>query len=310
MMVDGFKRPVLSLRISITSRCNLECIYCHNDGIIPQDYEMSADEIGKIARIAAEIGIKKIRLSGGEPLIRDDVVDIVRKISSVGFSDISLTTNGTLLGDYAKALVDAGLNRVNISFDTLDPKTYLFITKKNYLLRAKEGIKKAAGAGLYPIKVNMVIMNNINNHEIWDMFKFCRENGAILQLIELLKTNNCPDYETINKYHYEMDELEKKLVKISSKVKKRHFMQNRKKYFINGGEIEIVRPMDNTEFCKNCTRIRITPDGKIKPCLLRNDNLVNFIDSMRDGCSDDHLKNLFLEAIKKREPFYTTFDKG
>lgn len=301
---DKYERPVFSLRISITNRCNVRCFYCHHDGIIPQSYEMTADEIYRVAKIAADIGVGKIRLSGGEPLIRDDIVEIVSKISSIGFKDIALTTNGTLLGKYAYELKQAGLNRVNVSFDTLNPETYRFITRRDYIEKAKEGIIKASEAGLYPVKVNMVVMKGINHHEIWDMFQFCKENNAILQLIELLKTETCPDNDFFDEYHYEMDELEKELNEISDNVKTRQFMQDRKKYFLEGGEIEIVKPMDNTEFCKNCTRLRITPDGKIKPCLLRNDNLVDLIEPIRLGYSDEELKKIFLDAIADREPFY------
>lgn len=303
-ITDNYQRPIISLRISITNRCNVNCFYCHHDGIIPEEYEMSPEEIFRIAKVARGIGIQKIRLSGGEPLIREDIVEIVTKISSLGFKDVSITTNGTFLDIYADNLVEAGLNRVNVSFDTLNPETYRFITKRNCIEQAKNGIKSAIESGMYPVKVNMVVMKGLNHHEIWDMFKFCQENGAILQLIELLKTENCPDNSFIDDYHYEMDELENELNRISDKVKTRRFMQDRKKYYIDGGEIEVVKPMDNTQFCKNCTRIRITPDGKLKPCLLRNDNLVDLIKPMRDGKSDEELKKLFLEAIENREPFY------
>ena len=302
---DKFERPLISLRISITNRCNVKCFYCHHDGILPQDYEMTPHEIEKIVKVAKEIGIEKIRLSGGEPLIRDDIIEIVTKISSIGFRDISLTTNGVLLSEYAEDLYNAGLTRVNVSFDTLNPETYRFITKRDYMEQAKEGIKKAVEAGLNPVKVNMVVMKGINDSEIWDMFKFCNDTGAILQLIELLKTETGQESEFFDQYHYDMGELEDELGKISNRVKTRKFMQDRKKYFINGGEIEIVRPMDNTEFCKNCSRLRITPDGRIKPCLLRNDNLVDLIKPIRSGFSNEGLKNVFLKAIKNREPYFT-----
>jgi cyclic pyranopterin phosphate synthase len=304
-VIDKFERPLISLRISITNRCNVKCFYCHHDGIVPQNYEMTSDEMQRIVKVAKEIGIEKIRLSGGEPLIRDDIVDIVTKISSIGFRDISLTTNGVLLGKYAEALYNAGLTRVNVSFDTLNPETYKFITKRDYMEFAKKGIERAVKAGLNPVKVNMVVMKGVNDSEIWDMFEFCKDTGAILQLIELLKTENCQESEFFDEYHYDMGELEDELSKISDRVKTRKFMQDRKKYFVNGGEIEIVRPMDNTEFCKNCTRLRITPEGKIKPCLLRNDNLVDLIKPMRKGFSDEELKNVFLKAIEYREPYFT-----
>lgn len=304
-VMDKFERPLISLRISITNRCNVKCFYCHHDGIVPRNYEMTSNEMQKIVKVAKEIGIEKIRLSGGEPLIRDDIVDIVTKISSVGFRDISLTTNGVLLGKYAKSLYNAGLTRVNVSFDTLNPETYKLITKRNCMELAKKGIKKAVKAGLNPVKVNMVVMKGINDSEIWDMFQFCKDTSAILQLIELLKTGNCQESEFFDEYHYDIGELEDELSKISNRVKTRKFMQDRKKYFVKGGEIEIVRPMDNTEFCKNCTRLRITPDGKIKPCLLRNDNLVDLIEPMRKGFSDEELKKVFLKAIENREPYFT-----
>jgi cyclic pyranopterin phosphate synthase len=265
---------------------------------------MTPKEIHRIAQVARSIGVRKIRLSGGEPLIRDDIVEIVSKISSIGFKDVSITTNGTYLDKYADSLVEAGLNRVNVSLDTLNPETYQFITKKDYLEKAKQGIIRAAESGLYPVKVNMVVMKGLNHNEIWDMFHFCQENGAVLQLIELLKTDNCPDNGFIDDYHYNMDDLEEELANMADKVKTRQFMQDRKKYFVDGGEIEVVKPMDNTQFCKNCTRIRITPEGKLKPCLLRNDNLVDFIEPMRQGKSNEELKKLFLKAIENREPFY------
>ncbi len=283
----------------------MRCFYCHHDGIVPENYEMTSNEIERIVKVAKEIGIEKIRLSGGEPLIRDDIIDIVAKISSVGFRDISLTTNGVLLSRYAEELYKAGLTRVNVSFDTLNPDTYKLITKRNYMEFAKKGIEKAVKAGLNPVKVNMVVMKGINDNEIWDMFQFCKDTGAILQLIELLKTENCQESEFFDEYHYDMGELEEELGKMSNRVKTRKFMQDRKKYFVEGGEIEIVRPMDNTEFCKNCTRLRITPDGKIKPCLLRNDNLVDLIEPMRKGFSDEKLKKVFLKAIENREPYFT-----
>ena len=304
-VIDQFERPVISLRISITNRCNVKCFYCHHDGIVPQNYEMRPDEIERIVKVSKEIGIEKIRLSGGEPLIREDIVEIVAKISSIGFRDISLTTNGVLMGKYAEDLYKAGLTRVNVSFDTLNPKTYQFITKRDYMKRAMDGIKEAVRAGLNPVKVNMVVMKGVNESEIWDMFNFCKETGAILQLIELLKTDNSQESRFFDEYHYDMGELEHELNKLSSHVKTRKFMQDRKKYFIEGGEIEIVRPMDNTEFCKNCTRLRITPDGKIKPCLLRNDNLVDIIEPMRCGYNDEELKKVFLKAIENREPYFT-----
>ena len=300
---DKYQRPILSLRITLTNRCNINCLYCHHDGMVPSTQEMTPEELYTICKIAKDIGVRKIRLSGGEPLLKKNIIEIVEKISSLGFKDISMTTNGILLEKYARDLKNAGLNRVNVSLDTLDSRTYSEITKKDYLKNAKKGILKAVEVGLYPVKINMVIMKDINNSEIKNMFKFCRENNMVLQIIELIESENCDDDKFSDKYHYKLDKIENKLADIADHVKEREFMQGRRKYYINGGEIEVVKPVDNSKFCANCTRLRITPDGKIKPCLLRNDNLVDIITHIRNGENEKELKEIFINAINKREPY-------
>lgn len=300
---DKYERPILSLRITLTNRCNVNCLYCHHDGMVKSKDEMTADEVYKICKIAKKIGVKKIRLSGGEPLLKKDIVEIVEKIASLGFKDISMTTNGILLGKYAQDLKDAGLDRVNVSLDTLDRETFEFITKKDYLEDAKNGILKAVEVGLYPVKINMVIMKDINQNEIKDMFRFCKDHDIVLQLIELIESENCEDDKFSEDYHYKLDEIENELADIADDVREREFMQGRKKYYINGGEIEVVKPVDNAKFCAKCSRLRITPDGKIKPCLLRNDNLVELISHVRNGESEEKLEEIFLEGINNREPF-------
>lgn len=305
VVLDKYERPILSLRITLTNRCNVNCLYCHHDGMVKSKDEMTADELYTICKIAKKIGVKKIRLSGGEPLLKKDIVEIVEKIASLDFKDISMTTNGILLGKYAQDLKEAGLNRVNVSLDTLDRKTYEFITKKDYLEEAKNGILKAVEVGLYPVKINMVIMKDINQNEIKDMFKFCRDNDIVLQIIELIESENCDDDKFSEDYHYKLDHVENVLSDIADDVREREFMQGRKKYYINGGEIEVVKPVDNSTFCANCSRLRITPDGKIKPCLLRNDNLVELISHVRNGESEEKLEEIFLNGINKREPFNT-----
>ena len=300
---DKFERPIISLRITLTNRCNVNCVYCHHDGMVSSKQEMTADELYTICKIAKSLGVKKIRLSGGEPLIRKDIVEVVEKIASLNFKDISMTTNGTMLEKYAQDLKDAGLDRVNVSLDTLNRETYEFITRKDYLESAKAGILKAVEVGLYPVKINMVIMKDINQNEVKDMFKFCKENNIVLQLIELIESENCDDDKFSADYHYNLDTLEERLADMADDIHEREFMQGRKKYYIDGGEIEVVRPVDNATFCANCSRLRITPDGKIKPCLLRNDNLVELISNVRNGESDEKLKEIFINGINKREPF-------
>ena len=300
---DKYERPILSLRITLTNRCNVNCLYCHHDGMVKSKDEMTADELYTICKIAKKIGVKKIRLSGGEPLLKKDIVEIVEKIASLEFKDISMTTNGILLEKYAQDLKDAGLDRVNVSLDTLNRETFEFITKKDYLEDAKKGILKAVEVGLYPVKINMVIMKDINQNEIDDMFEFCKKNDIVLQLIELIESENCDDDKFSLDYHYKLDDIEKELADIADDVREREFMQGRKKYYIDGGEIEVVKPVDNAKFCAKCSRLRITPDGKIKPCLLRNDNLVELISHVRNGESEEKLEEIFINGINKREPF-------
>ena len=300
---DHYNRPILSFRMSITNRCNLNCLYCHHDGMLPSKDEMTPLEIEKITKIAKDLGVRRVRLSGGEPLIRKDIVDIVDKISQIGFKDISITTNGTYLSKYSKDLKDAGLDRVNVSLDTLNKDRYKFLTKKDYLDSVKDGILKAVEVGLSPVKINMVMMKGINEDEVCDMFRFSRDNGLILQLIELMESENCEDNIFSQDYHLNISPIEEEIEKIADDVKVRKDMQNRRKYYIGKGEIEIVKPLDNTNFCSNCTRLRLTPRGQIKPCLLRNDNLIDIIGPLRNGASDDELKSIFLDGISKREPF-------
>ena len=301
--LDKYERPIVSLRITLTNRCNVNCLYCHHDGMVKSRDEMTADELYTVCKIAKKLGVKKIRLSGGEPLLKKDIVEIVEKIASLNFKDISMTTNGILLEKYAQDLKDAGLDRVNVSLDTLDRKTFEFITKKDYLEDAKRGIIKAVEVGLYPVKINMVIMKDINQNEIDDMFEFCKEHDIVLQLIELIESENCDDDKFSADYHYKLDDIESELADIADEVHERKFMQGRKKYYIDGGEIEVVKPVDNASFCAKCSRLRITPDGKIKPCLLRNDNLVELISHVRNGESEEKLEEIFINGINNREPF-------
>ena len=146
-------------------------------------------------------------------------------------------------------------------------------------------------------------MRDINQNEVKDMFDFCKENNMVLQLIELIESENCDDDKFSADYHYKLDMIEERLADIADDVHERKFMQGRKKYYIDGGEIEVVRPVDNSTFCANCSRLRITPDGKIKPCLLRNDNLVELISHIRAGESEEELTRIFIDGINNREPF-------
>jgi cyclic pyranopterin phosphate synthase len=304
MIKDPYERSVASVRISITQRCNLRCFYCHQEGQGSGGHiEMAAEEIKIIAGVAASFGVTKVKLTGGEPLLRSDILEIVRGIKSVpGISEVSMTTNGTLLSNLAKSLREAGLTRVNVSLDTLEPETYRFITGTNALERVVLGIKDTLKAGLSPVKINMVVLKGVNDDQIWNMINFAKKNDAILQLIEL---ESAVEDEFYRRYHSNLARIEKELKRKAERIRVRR-MHHRRKYLLPGGvEVEVVRPMHNTEFCKYCNRIRVTSDGRFKPCLFRSDNLIDFLEPMRNGASDEALRELFVEAVKRRKPFFT-----
>ncbi len=259
---------------------------------------MTAQEIGKLAEVAAEFGVRGVKLTGGEPLLRRDIVDVIRNISNAGVREISMTTNGVLLADLAKKLSEAGLSRVNISLDTLDTKTYAKLTGKSALDKVLEGVDAAIKTGLKPVKLNMVVLAGINDGEVERMLMFASRHGAILQLIELL-----PQDKKQARYHYDLTGIERWLQKRATAVKVRSSMHARKKYVLPEGEVEVVKPVHNSQFCMHCTRLRLTPDGYLKPCLMRNDNLVDVLSPLRDGDSDG-VRKAFVNAISAREPYF------
>ncbi|MEM2110555.1 MAG: GTP 3',8-cyclase MoaA [Candidatus Bathyarchaeia archaeon] len=304
MLLDPFGRPVETIRVSVTQRCNLNCFYCHREGEKSNNnVEMTSEEIRKIIAIAASFGIGKVKITGGEPLVRNDIVDIVRKIKNThNIKEVSMTTNGILLKNYASNLKNAGLSRINVSLDTLSPDKFKSITGTDALEIVISGIREAVKVGLSPVKVNMVALKGMNEKEIVDMVDFAKVNGLILQIIEL---HSAWEDEIYNRYHLCLDEVEDFLKNMAEKVITRG-MHHRKIYHLrNGVNVEIVKPMHNTEFCRYCNRIRVTSDGKFKPCLFRTDNLVSFLELMREGISEENLKSLFLEAVKNRRPYFT-----
>jgi cyclic pyranopterin phosphate synthase len=287
---DSYGRPVTNLRISLTSRCNLSCIYCHAEGEKSPDAEMSTEEIIGIMDIAAKFGIRSIKFTGGEPLTRPDILEIIRAVP--GGIESSLTTNGILLAEMADNLKKAGLRRVNVSLDSLNPETYKRITGCDRLEDVLAGIDAALRADLTPVKLNMVVLAGINDNEIDDFLDYVRGNrNLVLQLIELMHFKDCD-------YHGDLRGVETMLASRSSGVLTRR-MHHRKKYCLDGAEVEVVRPLHNTEFCSYCNRLRVTSDGKLKPCLLRADNHI----SIR-GKMGAELEVLFRRAVEQREPFF------
>ena len=302
---DNYGRPLLNLRVAITRRCNLRCQYCHLEGEQKPGEnfaaEMTVDEIVCIVRIAVGLGISKVKLTGGEPLMRKDITEIVKGIAAIpGLADLSMTTNGTLLASLAEELYANGLKRVNISLPTLNGEAYNKLTGGR-LEDVLENVKAAVKTGFYPVKLNTLILKGVNDYAVPEMIEFATETGTILQLIELEPINISDTYYSA---HYKsLDEYEDMLRLKAVKVETRQYMQNRRIYHLPSVTVEVVHPIENTDFCMRCTRLRVTSDGKLKPCLMRNDNLVDILTLMRNGASDNELTELFKLANQKRQPY-------
>ncbi len=263
---------------------------------------MKTEEVVKITRVAVSLGMSRIKLTGGEPLLRPDIQDIVKGIAELrGLQDLSMTTNGSQLASLAKPLRKAGLMRVNVNLPSLDEKTYSTLNHGN-LREVFEGVQAAVKAGLYPVKLNMLVLNGVNEKEIPRMIAFARHTETILQLMELEPVNI--DDMFYSRYFYSLEGIEAELKEQALEMKKRGDMQNRHIYFLPKVKVEVVHPIENTEFCAHCTRLRVTSDGKLKPCLMRNDNLVDVLTPLREGADDNELKQLFIMAVKRREPYY------
>ncbi|MEM2093322.1 MAG: GTP 3',8-cyclase MoaA [Candidatus Bathyarchaeia archaeon] len=305
MLLDNYGRPLLNLRIALTKPCNLQCSYCHGEGEDKNEFnykaEMKAEEIIRIAKIAVSLGVSRIKLTGGEPLMRKDILQIVKGIADIpGLEELSMTTNGTLLAPIAKDLHANGLKRVNISLPTINEDTYCQLTggKLENVLR---GVEAAVEAGLNPVKLNMLVLKGVNESQVDEMIDFARQTGAILQLIELEPINISREY--YEAHHKPLDDYEEMLRQKALDVESRRYMQNRRIYRLPGVSVEIVHPIENSEFCRYCTRMRVTSDGKLKPCLMRNDNLVDILTPMRNGVSDEELMEIFKLANERRQPY-------
>ncbi|HOU69824.1 MAG TPA: GTP 3',8-cyclase MoaA [Methanothrix sp.] len=290
IMVDSYGRKVAGLRIALTSRCNLRCLYCHHEGEVEPNGEISDEMVIGVAQAAAALGVRSLKLTGGEPLLRRGLAGLIARMPPQ--MKISLTTNGIYLAEQAASLARVGLDRVNVSLDSLRSDTYRAITggREKDLVRVLQGLDAAAEAGLLPIKLNVVVLKQ-NEAEIPAIIDFCRERGLIAQLIQLLDLSG-------RGLSGDIDTIEARLEAQADHIHTRE-MHRRKKYLLDGAEVEIVRPMDNTEFCANCNRLRITSDGKIKPCLLRSDNLVQI-----DSCDCGRIEELLREANARREPYF------
>lgn len=271
-MFDNIGRQINYLRISVTDLCNLRCRYCMpEEGLCKKDHEdiLRIEEIEEIVQESAKLGINKVRITGGEPLIRKGIIELVRKISAIEqIKDIAITTNGILLGKYAKELKDSGLNRVNISIDSLNREKFYKITRGGNIKDVLDGIEEAKKVGLTPIKLNTVLIGGFNDDEIEDFVKLTSSEEVDVRFIELMPLGQA---STWAKEHFipNVTVLERfpELMPLCKDDK-----GSPAKYYKlpNGmGRIGLINPI-SSHFCSSCNRIRVTADGRIKPCLHSN----------------------------------------
>jgi len=298
-LFDPWQRQINYLRISVTDRCNLNCIYCSVDSVphLLRSEILSYNEIQRVVQAAASIGIHKVRLTGGEPLLRPNLSELIRMISQVeGIDDISLTSNGILLGKYAVELKEAGLKRVNVSLDTLREDRFKRITGGDNLREVLSSIKTAHRAGLNPIKINMVVLRGINDDEAIDLARMSTSHGWHIRFIESMpfKMTKTEVFEAVSVQ--ETQEGIRPLGELEP-CKPKEGNGPAKYYRLPGatGTIGFISPMSEP-FCQNCNRLRITADGQLLPCLLA-DEQVNLKELLRNGANMDKLKQVIQQAV-------------
>jgi len=249
---------------------------------------------------AVEIGIKKVKLTGGEPLLRRDIGEIVEKLSSLSLDDLAITTNGFFLKDLARELREKGLKRVNINVPSLNRDTYRAVTGVDGLSRVLEGVKKAISCGLKPIKINVVLLKGVNEKEISSFMEYAKKTGVIVQLIELEPIGITREF--FEKHYFSLKEFEEKLSKSATEVRVRYGMHGRRVYLVNGVQVEIVRWAKNPIFCMHCTRLRITSNGWVKTCLMKPP-LIDLRPALKRGDKGE-VKRLLIKSIALREPYF------
>jgi cyclic pyranopterin phosphate synthase len=311
---DTFNRPINYLRISVTDRCNLRCVYCMPaEGIklLSHNDILTYEEITTVVKLAAELGITKLRLTGGEPLVRARLAELVAMLSQIDkIDDISLTTNGVLLRNYVAELRQAGLKRVNVSLDSLKQDKFERITRHRKLNDVLQGIEAAKVCGLNPVKINMVVMRGINDDEILDFAKLTMTEGWHVRFIELMPfvTDNPPEghstgWRTNSQSQFmPADEIKERLNSLGELKPCLPIRGNGPAKYFNlpraRGTIGFITPVSQ-HFCFSCNRLRLTAEGKLRPCLL-SDQEIDLRQPLRSGASAEKLKQVITEAIQTK----------
>ncbi len=312
-LIDTLNRPLRDLRISVTDRCNFRCVYCMPKEIFGSDYQflprneiLTFEEITRLARIFVNHGVHKIRLTGGEPLVRRDLHLLVAMLATLPNLDLTLTTNGSLLARQAQALKDAGLKRVSVSLDSLDDAVFKAMNDVDFpVQKVLEGMDVAASVGLWPIKVNMVVKRGINEASILPMARFFREKGYILRFIEYMDVGHSngwrmddvvPAAEIVKMINAEMpvEPLEPNY---------RGEVAERWRYKDGSGEIGVIASVTQA-FCRTCNRARLSAEGKLYTCLFAVKGH-DFRELIRAGASDDEVSQALMQVWSKRADRYS-----
>jgi len=305
-MRDQYGRELRDLRISLTDRCNLRCVYCMPaEGIVfrPPEDLLQDDELLLLVRIAAELGVRKVRLTGGEPTVRPGIVDLVREIAAVpGIEDVAMTTNGVLLEYLAADLARAGLRRVNVSLDTLDPVKFRRITRGGRVERVLAGIARAEAVGLRPIKLNAVVVRGFNEEDVVALARLTLEHPWEVRFIEVMPFGSVADLAEAG-----IVRSEETRARIEAALGPLHPLDlsgedPARTYALPGapGRVGFISPVSEP-FCARCGRLRLTADGRLRLCLLRDDE-VDLLTPLRRGASVEEVRELFRAAAYRR-PF-------
>lgn len=294
-MIDAYGRKIEYLRMSVTDGCNLRCVYCMPaDGMseCPCRTAMSADEFVEIAEAAASLGMKKLRITGGEPLVRGDILPLVRRLGQIpGIEDMSLTTNATLLKPIARELFDAGIHRINISLDTLDEEKYSRITRGGRLADALDGIRAAIDVGMSPVKLNAVLIGGFNDDEVGALARLTLKYPVQVRFIELMPIGSADAFP--KEAYLPVGEVLKRLPEMEPVEREAHSVARLYKLPGALGEVGLISPLSD-HFCAECNRLRLTADGCLKPCLHSAEEL-----PVR-GLHEDDLREAILTAVSHK----------
>lgn len=303
MALDSFGRNIRYLRISLTDRCNMRCVYCMPEEMTfsPRDELLTADEIYTVVRAARDLGFVKIRLTGGEPTVRPELLDIVRGISALGFRAISMTTNGLRLRDLARPLKEAGLERVNVSVDTLDADKFHRITRWGKLETVLAGVYAAEEAGLTPIKINAVVVRGYNDEDVSDLAALTLEHPWQVRFIEMMPFGEVAQFaqEGVVSQDEVIARIRAKLGPLES-VDGGKLDGEARLFRLPGAQAAVgfISTVTNP-FCSSCSRVRLTADGKLRLCLLRDDE-GDLRSLLRNGASFEALRERMSELIFRK----------